>query len=171
MIIIVPIVLGGGKVHSWRYGIIGLLVPITYLLMATAYVIHLIPEIEENLFRFSLNLNSRMVLGFWLSWLGWLDYSIHYWLNDNGLITSECACRNSFFLQSDTIESHKSASNAVLAGSIIGSVANLFLIMLFGIRDEKFKEVEAWGSRFEAFCLSHWHGMNERYIGLLQGTL
>ena len=168
MIIIVPIVLAGGKVHSWRYGIIGLLVPITYLLMATAYVIHLIPEIEENLISVFLDIKEQIA---WLSWLGWLHYSIHYWLNDNGLITSECACRNSFFLQSDTIESHKSASNAVLAGSIIGSVANLFLIMLFGIRDEKFKEVEAWGSLFEAFCLSHWHGMNERYIGLLQGTL
>jgi hypothetical protein len=36
MMIIVPIVLAMGAVHRWRYGLIGLLLPITYLLMETA---------------------------------------------------------------------------------------------------------------------------------------
>jgi hypothetical protein len=36
MIIIVPVVLGMGAVHKWRYGLVGLLLPITYLLMETA---------------------------------------------------------------------------------------------------------------------------------------
>ncbi|KAG7674883.1 hypothetical protein Ndes2526B_g07722 [Nannochloris sp. 'desiccata'] len=36
MIIVVPVVLAMGAVHKWRYGLIGLLVPVTYLLMETA---------------------------------------------------------------------------------------------------------------------------------------
>jgi len=36
MVIIVPIVLSMGAVHKWRYGIIALLLPVTYLLQNTA---------------------------------------------------------------------------------------------------------------------------------------
>lgn len=36
MVVVVPIVLGAGAVHRWRYGLIALLLPITYLLMGTA---------------------------------------------------------------------------------------------------------------------------------------
>jgi hypothetical protein len=46
MIIIVPVVLAMGAVHKWRYGLIGLLVPVTYLLMKTANAFYLQ---EENL--------------------------------------------------------------------------------------------------------------------------
>jgi hypothetical protein len=35
MSIAIPIVLAMGAVHKWRYGVIGLLVPVTYLLMET----------------------------------------------------------------------------------------------------------------------------------------
>ena len=36
MAIILPLVLGMGAVHKWRYGLIGLLLPLLYLLMDTA---------------------------------------------------------------------------------------------------------------------------------------
>ena len=61
-------------------------------------------------------------------------------------------CRNSFFLQAHAISSNKSSSRTVLAGSIIGAIANFFLIILFGIRDERFKEVEAWWADDAYLC-------------------
>ena len=36
IILLVPVLLAAGVVHTWRYGIIGLLIPITYLLTITA---------------------------------------------------------------------------------------------------------------------------------------
>lgn len=85
MAIVVPIVLAMGAVHKWRYGVIGLLLPLTYLLMSTA---------------------------------------------------------NSFFLQNKNLSSEQAASRTMLAGSIIGAIANYFLIILFGVRDEKERAVE-----------------------------
>jgi hypothetical protein len=85
MIIVVPVVLGMGAVHKWRYGLIGLLVPVTYLLMETA---------------------------------------------------------NAFFLQKLNIDSEKATSRTMLAGSIIGCLANYMLIILLGVRDEKARAAE-----------------------------
>ena len=79
LVIIVPIILGLGKVHTWRYGLIGVILPATYLLMATA---------------------------------------------------------NSFFTLRLNINNNRGGPRTVLAGSIIGSVANFFMIILLGIRDE-----------------------------------
>jgi hypothetical protein len=36
MTIAVPVVLGMGAVHKWRVGLVGLLLPLTYVLMQTA---------------------------------------------------------------------------------------------------------------------------------------
>ena len=85
MIIIVPVVLGMGAVHKWRYGVVGLLVPITYLLMETA---------------------------------------------------------NAFFLQKFNIDSEQATSQAMLAGAIIGAIANFVLIIVLGVRDEKARGIE-----------------------------
>lgn len=85
MIIVVPVVLAMGAVHKWRYGLIFLLVPITYLLMKTA---------------------------------------------------------NAFYLQQTNIDSEESASHAMLAGAILGSISNYVLIILLGVRDEKAKAGE-----------------------------
>jgi hypothetical protein len=80
MIIIVPVVLLIGAVHKWRYGLIGLLLPLTYLLMETS---------------------------------------------------------NAFFLQKSNIDSENATSRTMLAGSIIGCIANFMLVILLGVRDEK----------------------------------
>ena len=36
MTVIVPVVLSMGAVHKWRVGLLGLLLPLTYVLMQTA---------------------------------------------------------------------------------------------------------------------------------------
>lgn len=80
MIVVVPVVLGIGAVHKWRYGALGLLLPLTYVLMETA---------------------------------------------------------NAFYLLKLNIESNQASARTVLAGAIIGSVANYFMIILLGVHQEK----------------------------------
>lgn len=81
MSVVIAIVLSVGNVHIWRYGLVGLLAPLLYLMMATA---------------------------------------------------------NSFLLASRNLTEYQGAARAVLAGAIIGCVADGGLLAVFGVRDEDY---------------------------------
>lgn len=109
MAVVVPIVLAQGKVHQWRYGLIGLLVPLTYLLMQTAY-----------------------------EFPTWICSFLFPSACGNSSVNFSCLqpCRNAFFIQKLNLTQNRAASRAMLAGAIMGAIANYFLIILFGVRDE-----------------------------------